>query len=84
MLSLKGKTAVVTGSKRLGSVVVKRLAQEGINLAIVYKESLEEVLQLREEVSPYVEKVHLIQADVNVEEDVQRLLNESKEELGQI
>ena len=84
MLSLKGKTAVVTGSKRLGSVVVKRLAQEGINLAIVYKESLEEVLQLREEVLPYVEKVHLIQADVNVEEDVQRLLNESKEELGQI
>ena len=84
MLSLKGRTAVVTGSKRLGSVVVKRLAQQGINLAIVYRKSLKEALQLKEEVLPYVEKVHLIQADVNVEEDVQRLLNESVEELGRI
>ena len=84
MLSLQGKTALIVGSKRLGSVVARRLAKERVDLAIVYRESLDEASALRSELLPQVNKIHLVQGDISVEADVERIMAESVVELGRL
>ena len=74
MLSLQGKTALIVGSKRLGSVVARRLAKERVDLAIAYRESLDEAAALRSELLPQVNKIHLVQGDISVEADVERIM----------
>ena len=39
MLSLAGKGALVIGTKRVGQLVTRRLADEAANLAIAYRSS---------------------------------------------
>ena len=84
MLSLQGKTALIVGSKRLGSVVARRLAKERVDLAIAYRESLDEASALRSELLPQVNKIHLVQGDISVEADVERIMAESVVELGRL
>jgi NAD(P)-dependent dehydrogenase (short-subunit alcohol dehydrogenase family) len=84
LLSLEGKTALIVGSKRLGSVVARRLAKERVDLAIAYRESVDEVSALISELAPQVDKIHLVQGDISVESDVERIISESVVELGRL
>jgi pteridine reductase len=77
VLSLAGKSALIVGTRRIGAVVAQRLAQEGVNLAISYRHSQKEAERLATIVTPLVERVHLVQGDITVEEDVRRIVQES-------
>ena len=82
MLSLKGKSALIIGTKRIGAVVTRRLAQEGVNLAVAYRRSMAEAQRLQSEVASQVEKAILVQGDMNLEADVRRMTSQAEEELG--
>ena len=82
MLTLDGKGAIVIGTRRIGDLIARRLAAEGVNLAIVYRSSKAEAEHLYQSLLPVTERVSLIQGDVGVEEDVKRIVHEASQELG--
>ncbi|PZC45630.1 MAG: 3-oxoacyl-[acyl-carrier protein] reductase [Chloroflexi bacterium] len=83
MISLSGKGALLVGTKRVGQIVARRLAREGVNLAIAYRSSKAEAEELQRDLGSSV-NVSLVQGDVGLEEDVVRMVATAKEELGDL
>jgi NAD(P)-dependent dehydrogenase (short-subunit alcohol dehydrogenase family) len=81
-MELRDKGALLVGTKRVGERVAMRLAAEGVNLAIVYRSSKGEAENLQKSVSPLVSKSVLMQADLSVEDDVRRIVEDSEAQLG--
>jgi NAD(P)-dependent dehydrogenase (short-subunit alcohol dehydrogenase family) len=84
MLELRGRGAIVAGTRRIGATVVKRLAREGVNLAIVYRRSREVACALHSSVRDGVDRSCVIQADLASPEDVQRAVDEALGQLGDL
>jgi 3-oxoacyl-[acyl-carrier protein] reductase len=84
VLSLKGRGAILAGTRRLGGIVAQRLALEGVNLAIVYRRSLDEAKELQAIVARSGTEPVLIQADLSIEEDVQRAIETASNALGDV
>jgi 3-oxoacyl-[acyl-carrier protein] reductase len=84
VLNLKGRGAILAGTRRLGRVVAERLAAEGVNIAIVHRRSLEEAKELQATLAGFGGKSSLIQADLSVEEDVQRAVEAASSALGDV
>jgi 3-oxoacyl-[acyl-carrier protein] reductase len=84
MLELKGRGAIIVGAKRVGATVAERLAREGVRLAIVYRNSRIEAESLFGTVSRLVDRSCLIQADLTEEVSVRSLVNEAREQLGDL
>ena len=84
MLELAGRGAIVAGSRRVGGIVAKRLALEGVRIAVVYRSSQAAAMQLEEELKPLVDRQCSIQADLAAEEDVERLVGEARRQLGDL
>ena len=82
MIHLKGKNALIVGTKRIGQDVAMRLSQEGVNLSIAYRTSREEAEALCIKVSAHTERACIVQGDVSVEVDVKRMIHESSQNLG--
>ncbi|MBU0503016.1 MAG: SDR family oxidoreductase [Candidatus Omnitrophota bacterium] len=82
---LKGKTAIVTGASRgIGKAIAQTVASLGINLAIAarqegpLKETAEEIRQ------KYKVRVLAVPCDVTKFEDLESLVNKTKENFGEI
>ena len=84
MLDLKGRGAIIAGARRVGATVAERLADEGVNLAIVYRRSKDEAQQLLDAVKPRAPRSTLLQADLGIEADVQRIVREASDQLGDV
>jgi NAD(P)-dependent dehydrogenase (short-subunit alcohol dehydrogenase family) len=84
MLELAGRGVIVTGTRRLGAVVVQRLAREGLRPAIVYRSSRAPAEELAESARALTDRVALIQGDLTVEADVKRMVETAKSELGDL
>ncbi len=84
MLDLGGKGVLLVGTKRIGSLVARRLADEGVNLAIAYRSSKQEAEELKSALESKVDKVSLVQGDVANEDDVQRMVKSSADRLGDL
>ena len=84
MLDLAGKGAIITGTRRVGATVVRRLAREGIRPAIIYRNSREEADALRDSVADITDKAIVLQADVSNEDDVKRAVETAQRELGNL
>ncbi len=82
MLNLAGKGVLVVGTRRLGQWVVRRLAAEGVGLAIGYYRSRAEAEDLYYSLAAKGTKARLVQGDLTVEEDVKRMVQEAREGLG--
>ena len=82
MRSLEGKAALMLGTKRVGKYVARRLASEGVNLAIAYRNSQTDAENLIAALSSEVGRASLLQGDVGQEEDVRRMVTEATERLG--
>lgn len=81
MLNLKGRGALLTGTRRVGAVVARRLAAEGVRLAIVYRNSRDEAEALEREVSVLTDRVSVLQGDMGVMADAQRVTIEARANL---
>ena len=84
MLELAGRGAIIVGAKRVGQVVTERLAREGVRPAIAYRRSRDEAASLLQRIQPMVDRSCLIQADLTIEDDVERLVQTAKQELGDL
>ncbi len=84
MLSLSGRGALVAGTRRIGAIVARRLAAEGVNLAIMYHLSRTAAEELAREVEQTGVRAHLIQADIAVEREVRAAVDEATEALGDL
>ncbi len=79
MQALKNKVAIVTGSSRgIGRAIAIAFAKEGCKVVVNYCHSREHAVA----VSGEIEKVNpkgsiVVQADVSVEDDVERMVNET-------
>ena len=86
---LKGKTAVVTGAaKGIGKAIAVRFAQEGCNIVLNYRSSLDE--EVIKEIESYGVRCIGVQGDVSVLEDCENMTKkviekfESVEKKGKI
>ncbi len=84
MQSIAGKGALLIGTKRVGAHIAHRLASEGVNIGIAYRSSKAEAEALSKELAPKLERVCLIQGDLSVEEDVERMVDVAAERLGDL
>ncbi len=91
MKGLAGKNALITGaSSGIGQAIAIRLAQEGCNIAINYRKSIEEAENTEEialqkacdQVNECGVKSLLIQGDVSKEEDILNMVNTTIDQFG--
>ncbi|MEW9053068.1 MAG: 3-ketoacyl-ACP reductase [Neobacillus sp.] len=84
MISLKGKTALVTGAGRgIGRAVAIALAKEGVNLGLIGL-NMSNLEQLAEELKPYDVNLSAATANVGDSSAVQHAVEHIKSDLGSI
>ena len=80
---LDGRTAVITGSgSGIGQAIAERLASEGASCVIDYVDHVEEADQTLDKIKAAGGKAVLVQADVSVVADCNRLIESAWSELG--
>ena len=84
-MSLKGKTALVTGSSRgLGKAIALEFAAKGAKVAINYRASEGEANEVVKEIKEMGGEVLLVQANIGIAEQVKNLVNTITEKWGQL
>nr|WP_298844542.1 3-oxoacyl-[acyl-carrier-protein] reductase [uncultured Clostridium sp.] len=84
-LMLKGKTAVITGASRgIGRSIALKLAKQGANVVVNYRNSVDAVAQVVKEIEALGVKVLAIQADISSYSDVEKMMKKCVEEFGSI
>ena len=79
------KVALVTGAARgIGKEIAMCLAKEGFNIALNYRTNTDSIIELKDKIESYGVKCLLIQGDVSVYEDTERMTKETIEEFGKI
>lgn len=82
---LRGRTALVTGgSSKIGRVVCRYLAREGVNLVIHYHKSRDAAFEVVNEAASYGVKAWLINADLQVRGEAEWLIDEAFKVAGNV
>lgn len=77
---LRGKTAVITGGARgIGRAIALRLASCGVNLIVNYNQNKEAAQSLSQEINSLGSRCMVIQGDVSISTNAQKLINLSLE-----
>jgi 3-oxoacyl-[acyl-carrier protein] reductase len=85
MSKLTGKVAVVTGaSKGIGAGIAKELASQGAAVVVNYASSREGADKTVAEIAKAGGKAVAVQADVSKQDDIKRLLGETKKAFGSL
>ena len=80
---LAGKVAIVTGSgSGIGQAIAERLAQEGANCVIDYRNHLEQAQITEQKIAAAGGKSIMVQADVTNLADTQNLVDQAYKQLG--
>ncbi len=83
MVSLKGRSALVTGGARgIGAEIVKMLARYGANVAFNYVKSEEKAQALAKEVESFGVKALAYRCDVVEYADAENMVNEAVKQFG--
>ena len=83
-MELIGKVALVTGGKRIGSVVATELARGGADVALVYRSSRAEADETADAVRALGRRALVLQADLSEVEAAQRIIDGTVAELGRL
>lgn len=82
---LKGKTAVITGASRgIGSAIAVKLAENGANVALLYKSNGEKAEEIRKACECFGIKAMMYRCDVAKSEDCIGTVAEITKEFGKI
>jgi NAD(P)-dependent dehydrogenase (short-subunit alcohol dehydrogenase family) len=84
VLDLAGRGAIVAGTRRLGAVVVDRLAREGVRLAILYRSSSAEAMAQATHARDHTDRAITLQADIVYEDQVAAAVQQAREQLGDV
>lgn len=80
----RGKVALMTGGARIGVSIAEHLAARGAHVAVSYRHSRESAEETLAKVTAHGVTGLVIPADVTQPEDVARLVNTVKHELGRL
>ncbi len=83
-MELTGKVALITGGRRIGSVVAAALATAGADVALVYNRSRAEADETAASVRALGRRAIAVQGDVTSAGDCRRLVNWTVAELGRL
>jgi len=83
-VELTGRVALITGGKRIGSVVATELARGGADVALVYRSSRPEADETADAVRALGRRTVVIQADLSEVEAAQRVIDGTVAELGRL
>ena len=79
------KVALVTGAARgIGKQIAITLAKEGYNIALNYRTNTDSIVELKNQIENFGVECLLVQGDVSVFEDTERVANETFEKFGRI
>ncbi len=80
---LAGKVAIVTGSgSGIGQAIAERLAQEGANLVVDYRDHVEQAQETVSKIEAAGGKSIMVKADVSILTDNQNLVDQAWQQLG--
>src|SRR5215831_11497479 len=84
-LPLKGQVALVTGAaKRLGHAVALRLAEEGVDVVIHYRNSQAEAQDAIKKIEKFGQRAVAIAADLGEVSEIKRLIDEAGKQFGRL
>jgi NAD(P)-dependent dehydrogenase (short-subunit alcohol dehydrogenase family) len=83
-MDLQGRTALITGGKRIGAAVALALARRGLDIALSYNRSREEASDTVAAVEGTGRRAFAIQADLSQGSGCRRLVDEAAEALGRL
>src|SRR5262245_41850247 len=82
-MSLNGKCALITGSSRgIGRGIALKLAERGVKIAVHYYQNREAAADTLDKVREAGVDGLVVQADVSHPEDIRRMFDQVKSELG--
>ena len=81
-MNILDKNALVTGTRRIGAVVARVLAEKGANVALVYHRSQAEALTTAQSVLQLGRKALTVQADISKAQEVKSMVKQVIQELG--
>jgi NAD(P)-dependent dehydrogenase (short-subunit alcohol dehydrogenase family) len=85
IFNLTGKTAIVTGGSRgIGKALAEGLAAHGADVAIVVRSTVDRAEDVAKSIRESGREAMVIQADVSIEADVQRMTNTVMKKWGRI
>ena len=82
LINLQGKRAIIVGARRIGAVVAHRMAAEGIDVAVVYRNSEDEAKALVKELLLKKINATTIKCDLTDEDQVLNMLDKAKTKIG--
>lgn len=83
-MTLTDRVVLITGGKRIGAVVARRLAERGAHVALVYNRSRDEADETAAAVRALDRKALILQADVAEAADCARIVEATVSELGRL
>ena len=83
-MELTGRVALITGGKRIGSVVATELARRGADVALVYRSSQAEAEETAETVRAFGRRSVTLQANLQNPDDCARVVDETIDALGRL
>jgi NAD(P)-dependent dehydrogenase (short-subunit alcohol dehydrogenase family) len=83
-MDLAGRTALITGGKRIGAVVATELARAGADVALVYRRSRPEAEETATAVQALGRRAMVLQADLRDPDACDRVVNETVDTLGRL
>jgi NAD(P)-dependent dehydrogenase (short-subunit alcohol dehydrogenase family) len=81
---LTGKTALITGGKRIGAVIAQSLARRGMDVALAYNRSLAEAQSTAAEIEALGRRAFVIQADLSNGSACRTLVDSAASSLGRL
>ena len=81
---LKGKTAWITGGKRIGETVALALAEQGVNLVLSYRSSEKEALETARRAKKLGVRALAVRADASKRMDMERAVRKALKEFPKI
>ena len=82
--SLKGKTAWITGGKRIGKRIAEMLAQHGANIILTYNNSSAEAEKTIRNIGKYKIRTLIVQCDVSSQKSSANAVKKIKKEFKKI
>jgi NAD(P)-dependent dehydrogenase (short-subunit alcohol dehydrogenase family) len=83
-MDIEERIALITGTRRIGSMIALVLAEEGANVALTYNRSQTEAQATAQKIREKGRRALVLQADVSRSADVQALVGRVTEELGSV
>jgi len=75
-MDLSGRAALITGGKRIGAAVAEHLARAGADVALTYRGSKADAEETAEVVRGIGRRAQVIRADLSLEEDCGRVVDD--------